>query len=185
MNKHLKPIFEIVITKIQSANIDYWVYGGVGYAAIVGRFYRPNADVDLFVLENNFEEVKIILEDRCKENRWEIRQKSLPSGRPKIKLFIEKRETMSIIPVYKKEKTVEFKFPEGPKEYPHDRLAQIPRYLDDFVFITPPDILLKELLIDYFESKSKYPDKRKRLQDARHILSEEEFKKYFPNDSYT
>ncbi len=74
MNQHLEPVFEQVLPKITSANIPYWVYGGVGYASMVGHFYRSNPDVDLFVLGSDFENVENILENLCKENSWKNTQ---------------------------------------------------------------------------------------------------------------
>lgn len=181
MNDHLKPILEIVIPKIHAANIKCWVYGGLGYASMVGRFYRNIPDVDLFVLDKEFKKVEEILGDLCKENKWKICKTFIRSGRPKIEIYIDSKERCSVIPVYKIDGYVEFKFLKGSEKYPLDILRQEKRKLENFVFYTPQDNYLKCLLSGYLKSKKKYPNKR--IEDARNILSKEEFEKYFPNES--
>jgi len=183
MNEHLQSIFEIVLPAIESADIKYWVYGGLGYASIVGRFYRFNSDVDFFVLDSDFKNVEEVLKNICEENEWKIRKTLMSFKRPKVELILKEkeRERLSVVPVFKTDE-VEFRFIEGSKRYPLDVLMRVKRNLEGFVFYTPQDIFLKRLLLDYFESKNKYP--KKRIEDARQILSEQEFKKFFPNQSY-
>ena len=184
MNDHLKPIFEIVIPRLEKANIAYWVYGGVGYASMVGRFYRKNTDVDLFVLENEFEKVEALLEHVCKEGNWKTCKSFNRFNRPKIELYAKRRERCSVIPVYKANSYVSFKFSRRPKDYPLDILTPVKRKLESFEFHSPQDNFLKQLLLDYLGCKKKYPNKDKRIEDARHILSQSEFEKYFPNECY-
>ena len=186
MNEHIKPIFEIVIPRIQSANIKYWVYGGMGYVAMVGRCYRSNTDVDLFVLKDDFETVENILGKLRKENNWRI-CKTFTNNGPKIEIFILKNkkrwvERMSIVPAYKKDNCVKLEFRKGSGEYSLDILDRKKRHIDNFDFFTISDEFLKKLFIEYLNSKHKYPPKR--VEDARYILSEEEFKIYFPDHSY-
>jgi len=184
MNEHLEPIFRIVLPRMQAARIEYWVYGGFGYAAMVGKFYRqePNGDLDIFVLNDNFEDVEKLLEDLCKQNNWTICKSCIASGRPKLELFIGRKERFSVMPVYKTEKYVEIKSPKGSKKYPLEVLTPVERHLESLTFVTPLDYFLKELLLDYFSSKKKYP--RKRIEDARYILTKEEFAKFYPNEDY-
>lgn len=186
MNEFIKPIFETILPAIESAGIKYWIYGGVGNAAMVGKFYRSNPDLDMFVLGDDFEKTESILSDICKENNWKICNEFV-NGRQKIEVFLLKNnkkwiERLSVIPAYKKEGYVELKFKNGPGEYPLDILNQEQRCLDGCNFSTLNNSYLKKLFIEYLNSKSKYPPKR--IDDARHILSEEEFKKYFPNIVY-
>lgn len=182
MNDHLKQILEKIIPKMRASNIKYWVYGGLGYASIVGRFYRNIPDVDLFVLDKEFEKVEEILGDLSKENKWKICKTFIRSGRPKIELYINNKERCSVIPVYTIDEYVEFKFSKGSQRYPLDILEQVERKLENFEFYTPQDNFLKLLLLGYLESKTNYP--KKRIEDARHILSKKEFEKYFPNECY-
>jgi len=181
MNEHLEPVFNIIIPRITSANIRYWVHGGLGYAGMHGQFYRINPDVDLFVLDTDFENLENILENLCQENSWKICKTFIKSGRPKIELFIKGKERLSVIPVHKKENSVEFTFGEGSKEYPLEILISVERHLGEYRFQTPQDSFLKILFIDYLESKNIYPDKR--IEDARKILTKAELKKYFPTEA--
>lgn len=188
MNEHLKPVFEIVLPKLGSADIKYWVYGGIAYAAMAGKFYRSNSnpDVDIFVLEEDFTGVEEIMQNICIKNNWKL-CKEFVNGRNKLEMYIlkdDKRwiERMSVIPASKKDNFVELKFRKGPGEYPLDILNLLERKIEGFGFYTISDQYLKKLFIEYLDSKNKYPSKR--IEDARYILSEEEFKKYFPNESY-
>ena len=185
MNEHIKPIFEIVIPGIQSVEIKYWIYGGIGYASMIGKFYRkePNSDVDLFVLDNDLDGIEKNLESICGQNRWRIRKTFLKSGRPKIELLIGKKERLSVVPVYKINEYVEFKFEKISKKYPLDVLTQIERHLEGYTFFTPRDNYLKDFFILYLDNK-RVPYKPKRIEDGRYLLTKEEFKKYFPNHSY-
>jgi len=183
MNEHLKPVFEIVLPKITSANIPYWVYGGLGYASMVGHFYRRNPDVDLFVLDSDFENVENIFDNLCKENSWKICKTFIRSGRRKIELCIKEKERLSVIPVCKTGNSVEFTFREGSKKYPLEILTQVERHLGGYRFQTPQDSFLKALLIGYLESKKNYPNRKKRIEDAKHVLTTEEFLKYFPTEN--
>jgi hypothetical protein len=183
MNEHLKPVFEIVLPKITSANISYWVYGGLGYASMVGQFYRSNPDVDLFVLDNDFQNVNNLLDNLCKDNSWKICKTFIRSGRPKIELCIKEKERLSVIPVCKTGNSVEFTFREGSKEYPLEILTQVERHLGGYRFQTPQDSFLKTLLIGYLKSKKNYPNRKKRIEDAKHVLTTEEFLKYFPTEN--
>jgi hypothetical protein len=63
MNKHLQPVFNILLPELKKYGIDYWVYGGVSIAAYAGRFIRRNKDVDVFVKNIDFERAKLILEN--------------------------------------------------------------------------------------------------------------------------
>jgi hypothetical protein len=183
MNDHLKPIFEVAIPKIHEADIKHWFYGGLGYASIVGRFYRYNQDADFFVLEEDFGNIEAIWGDLCEENGWETRKTFIRSGRPKIELLIKGKERCSVIPVYKTDSHVSFKFTRGSKDYPLlDVLPQVSRELESFQFFTPQDNFLKRLLLDYLGCKRKHP---KRIEDARHILSKKEFEQSLPNERYS
>lgn len=188
MNEHLKPVIEIVLPEVISADIEYWVYGGVAYAAMVGKFYRSNSnpDLDIFVLDKDFTKLEKILQEICIKNNWKLCKK-FENGRNKLELFILKNgkkwiERLSVIPTSKINNHVELKFRKGPGEYPKDILSRVERNLDGYKFFTISDHYLKRLFIEYLDSKKSYPNKR--LEDARYILSAEEFRKYFPNESY-
>jgi hypothetical protein len=92
---------------------------------MAGHFYRRNPDVDLFVLDNDFQNVNNLLDNLCKNNSWKICKTFIRSGRPKIEVYIKKKERLSVIPVRKTENSVKFTFPEGIKEYPLEILTPV------------------------------------------------------------
>ena len=186
MNEQIKPIFEKVIPVIQANNIKYWIYGGIANAAMVGGCYRSNPDVDFFVLEKDFKKTEEILEKLCDENGWKI-CKTFLNGRPKVEISILKgkkewKERFSVVHSYLKNNQVELKFREGSGEYSLNILNQEKRSLEGYDFFTISNEFLKKLFIEYLDSKRKYP--LKRIEDARKLLTEEEFKKYFPKETY-
>lgn len=181
MKNEVRLIFEKVISVIQASDIKYWIYGGIANAAMVGGCYRDNPDVDVFVLEDSFKETEEILEKLCLENGWRI-CKTFLNDRPKIEIFISGKEVFSLIPVYLKKDHVELIFREGLKEYPLDLLEQKERCLDGYNFFTINDKFLRQLFLEYLDSKKKYPPKR--IEDARKLLNKEEFEKYFLNKNY-
>ncbi len=188
MNECLKPFFEQVLPIIESNKIKYWIYGGIGYASMIGKFYRskPNPDVDLFVLENDFEKIEEILEKLCNKNGWKT-CKTFLNIRPKVEISTLKnkkewKERFSVVPAYLKNKQVELKFREGSGKYSLNILNREKRSLEGYNFFTVSNEFLKKLFMEYLDSKQKYPSKR--MEDARYILTKEEFTKYFPNQSY-
>lgn len=186
MNDQLKPIFEIVIPKITADNVKYWIYGGIANAAMVGSCYRSNPDVDLFVLKEDLAKTEKILEKLCNENGWRI-CKTFLNDRPKIEVSILKNgkkwvERLSVVPIYIKNEHVELVFREKLGKYGKDILDGIKRTLDNVAFYTTSYKFLKILFIEYLDSKKNYPSKR--IEDARRLLTEEEFRKYFPNKDY-
>ena len=52
-NTHLAPVFNEIFPLLIAQEIKYWVYGGVAIAGVKGSFGRKNADVDVFVLEED------------------------------------------------------------------------------------------------------------------------------------
>lgn len=187
LNQQLEPIFKIILPKIQSENIRYWIYGGVANAAMVGECYRNNPDVDLFCLQEDFEKVEKILQNLCNRNDWRICKTFLKSGRPKMEVLILKNkkkwiERLSVVPAYLINDRVELKFREGSGEYSFDILRQVERDLGGFIFYTISNGFTKKLFIEYLDIKGKYPSKR--IEDARRLLTEEEFERYFPRQAY-
>jgi len=186
MNEQLKPIFEKIIPAIKAGSIKYWIYGGIANAAVFGSCYRSNPDVDLFVLEEDFDKTEEVLVKLCNDNGWKV-SKTFLNNRPKIEVLILKNlekwiERLSVVPVYLIGNNAELKFKEGQRRYSGDILQQTERRLNNFTFYTISNEFLKKLFIEYLDSKEKYPPKR--IDDARKILTDEEFKKYFPSENY-
>src|SRR5829696_1843077 len=111
MNEHLKCVFEIVLPAVEQAGIRYWVYGGVAVAGIKGKFMRPNPDVDLFVMEHDYEKIVEIISEfesafgwRPKDDDSEKRKKRdwFPSGRDE--------DILSVVPVFSDGDQIRFVF---------------------------------------------------------------------------
>jgi len=182
MNEHLKPVFVQIIPAIENAGIKYWVYGGIAFAAMTEQFYRKNDDVDIFVLENEFDNLYKLL-----NSKWTVERSDNRLGRPKIKVIIGDKKRLEAIPVVKTDEGVEFYFHEGPKMFSMDILKKVVRFIGGFRFVSPENNFLKELFISYLENRQRgFPKgiKDKRIKDARQILSKEEFYRYLPRESY-
>lgn len=178
MNKHLEPVFKIMLPELEKNEIDYWVYGGVSVAAYVGRFIRRNPDVDVFVKDNDFERVKLILEDLCNKNNFKLINSPPPKDNRRSKLDIKiDKKRLSVISVYLKNNVVVFEYPEGDQIYFNQILNKIKRNISGFRFFTPQNEYIKELFKNHIIAR---PDKRSRLEykiDAKAILSSQELAK--------
>ncbi|MHC4229367.1 MAG: nucleotidyltransferase domain-containing protein [Planctomycetota bacterium] len=159
-NRHLEPVFQVLLPAIDEAGIDYWVYGGIGIAASAGEFLRDNIDVDIFVKETEFENTRLILKHSCNQNNFKLLNcKPLRRAhRPKFEIWTGKQEILSVVPVYIKDDIVEFRFLKGPEEYPLQILQKVERNISGYRFFTPPDEYIKKLLMNYLKARS---DKRK------------------------
>ena len=179
MNEHLEPIFKILLPELERAGIDYWVYGGVSVAAYAGKFIRLNKDVDIFVKNNDFGKVKLILEDLCNKNNFALFNHLPPknSFRPKLDIKIENEERLSVIPVYLKDDKVEFKYKDGNQLYSNKILNKIERNISGFRFFTPPNEYIKKLFSNHIIARSDKKSRLKIKKDAKAIFSLEELAK--------
>lgn len=182
MNKHLEPIFKILLPKLEEVQIDYWVYGGIGVAAFAGKFIRENRDVDIFVKEIEFEKVKLILQDLCDKNNFElIQSQSKETERPKIDIKIEGKKRFSIIPVYQSNNVVAFLYEKkygGNEEYSTQILEKTERNISGYRFFTPPNKFIKEIFIKHIKARPEKKDRDNFKTDARAIFTPEEYKNY-------
>jgi hypothetical protein len=176
MNKHLKPVFKILLPELEKVGIDYWVFGGVSIASYAQRFIRRNKDVDVFVRYTDFDRVKSVLEMSCHHNQFHL--KYFPpknsNSKPKIDVMINGDEIMSVIPVYQKNNVIEFKYPKGNEKYSVQILEKVRRKISDYECFTPPDEFIKEIFINHMKAR---PDKKKRKNfqiDAKEILNQDE-----------
>lgn len=175
MNQSLKPVFDKLLTKLESEGIDYWVYGGVSIAAYAGYFIRKNKDVDIFVKEDDFKKAKLLFKKINSINDYEC--KCVAGNRPKIKIMIDNKERLSVIPVYLDDGTVLFKYPDGNKikKYNYKILKRIERKLNDYRFFTPDNSFIKQLFINHIEARSDKKERPEIQQDAKAILSPQDF----------
>jgi len=184
MNEHLQPVFEILLPALEGAGIKYWVYGGVGIAGVVGEFFRPNGDVDIFVEERDFVNATSLLDNICKQNGLTPKDRGRLNGRPKFEVIDEKvidkekREILSVVPVYRKDGHVEFVFGPRPTRYSDQMLASAPRNIGRYRFPTPADKYIKELFKTLVRNRRKVKTKEKIWEniqrDAQKILTLEE-----------
>lgn len=188
MNEHLKPVFKVILPRLEGAQIDYWVFGGVGVAACAGSFIREdNKDVDIFVRDTDFERAEAVLVDLSKLVGFKLEPGTHNEGeRPKVEIKISGVERFSMIPVYEKDTVVIFKYNDGDQKYPNQILKRIERNVSDCRFFTSSDEFIKDMLIKYIkirQCKKKNCDKIKK--DAKAVLSAEEFSALFglQNDS--
>lgn len=164
MNERLKPVFNILLIGLEKAAIDYWVYGGISIAAYAGRFVRENGDIDIFVREDSFGKAADIIEEICRENSFKF--VLTKSERPKIDVYINNKQLFSMIPVYPKDDSIEFKYKKVNEYYSDQILERAERVISGFRFFTPPDQFIREMFINHMKAR---PEKMKRpefIKDA-------------------
>ena len=184
MNKHLEPVFKILLLGLEKAEIDYWVYGGIAVAAFADKFIRDNRDVDIFVREEDFNKTKLTLENICtkQENTYLKECDLLKKGsysRPKLEVKINRVERLSVVPVYLKDDSAVLVFGNGPKVFSNEILGKVERNLSGYKFFTPSKKYIKEIFLHCFRYKKNWKTKENVRKDAKAILSSEEFEKYF------
>jgi hypothetical protein len=182
VNEHLTPVFEVVLPAIEHAGIPYWVYGGVAIAGINGEFVRANTDVDLFVVDEDYEAARDSIELLGKELGWTPRDTNF-RARPKREWFElgNDKDLLSIMPVYKGDGRVRIVFQTSTNDYPISVLTQRQRRLGPFVFPTPDNSYIKDLFIrnlKYLIKSGRFRDRpelrEKYEKDANVILNEVE-----------
>src|SRR4030042_4392151 len=139
INEHLAPIFKFLLPRLENAGIDYWVYGGVAVAAYAGKFIRPNRDVDIFVRQEDFNKVKLVLEEFCSEQEnVNFKECNLLNrgnySRPKLEVKIDKVERLSVVPVYLKDENSILVFGNGAKYFSVEILEKIERNIFGYRF---------------------------------------------------
>jgi len=182
MNDHLKPAFDI-LSELEKAGLDSWVYGGVSIAAVARQFFRPNRDIDLFVKEEDFVRTKTFLEQECAEYNLEPHYQApkRASDKPKLELIPKGKrrrgshdDLLSVVPVYRENDKVIFRYPK-PEIYPVQIFDRIERRIGNYRLFTPPDQCIKDVFKNHMIAR---PDKRTHpyyIADAKHILSPEDF----------
>lgn len=187
MNEHLTPIFTTVLPAIENAGIPYWVYGGIAIAGINGTFIRVNTDVDLFVLNEQYQATIDLIEPVGRKLRWRSQDTNF-RNRPKREWFEygNDKDLLSIMPVYKNDDRVRVIFQTSVNDYPVSLLTQQQRTLGPHLFSTPDNSYIKDLFIrnlKYLIKSGKFRDRpelrEKYEKDARVILSEAEIDSYW------
>lgn len=175
MNEHLQPVLGTLLPELERGGIQYWVYGGVGVAAVVGEFSRRNTDVDIFVEEPDFVKATSLLENKCREIGFA--PNLIVGRRPKFEVkekVTDKDDILSVVPVYRKDGSVTFIFQRRSATYPDEIIDRIRRNIGDYEFFTPPDKWIQELFKTYVRNRPEKKKCGKVLEDAQKILTLEE-----------
>lgn len=183
MNEHLEPIFDIFLSGLEEAGIDYWVYGGVAVATLAGKFIRKNRDVDIFIKEADMDDARSIVESRCYDQDfvWNECRLLKRDGflRPKLEVKRRRNELLSIVPIYLKDNQAILVFGNGARAFSRDILYRVERDISGYRFYTPPDAHIREIFLNCFRHKRGWKERSDIKTDARVILSPEEFEEYF------
>lgn len=190
MNEHLEPIFKIFLSGLEESGINYWVYGGIAVAALAGRFIRKNGnkDIDIFVKERDMDDARSILESRCYDQDlvWNECQPLKMDGFSRRKLEVRKNQSrkdmLSIVPVFLENNEATLVFGNGVKKYPLDILERVKREISGNIFYTPPDLYIREIFKNTFQGKRNWSTREEIIEDAKIVLTPEEFRKYFGNN---
>jgi hypothetical protein len=151
------------------------------------RFMRENRDVDIFVLENNYQALIHLVSDISAVLCWKWRDTELKNRkRPKREFFANstRHDIFSIVPVYKVADRVIFRFTSD-KCLPESVLFQKRRSIGNYSLFTPDTDFIRELFIHNLEylSRSKKLERNalreKYKIDAKVILSQEEYHRFF------
>ena len=188
MNKHLEPVFNVILSGLEKAGIDYWVYAGVAIAGVNGSFFRKNDDVDIFVKNIDFEKSILILKKLCNnQNNLDFKKRAGEDlkkdyyKRPvwEITNIKSKKEIFSIVPAFVEGNIVKLIFANGVKESSNRILEKVEINISEYRFITPPREYVKEIFIYCFRNRSNWKTRDDIRDDAKIILNSDEFKKYF------
>jgi hypothetical protein len=178
-NPHLAVVFDDILPAIKKAGFRYWVYGGVGVAAVVGKFIRENDDVDIYVLDLDFQSIKAALDTLCRSRvSWGIKEHSplRRTGRPKFDIVINGTELLSVVPVYKTEEAVEFRVNKADLLPTDLALTQESKEIGGYRFFSPPKDIIKIILRSLItERPYLLIEDPKRRSDAKAVFTQEEF----------
>ncbi len=179
MNEHLEPVFNVILIELEKADIDYWVYGGIGVAACVGRFIRSNDDVDIFIKENDFEKAKLVLrklsvtqKDFCLKECGSLKRDGF--DRPKFEIRSHKVEILSVVPIFLAQDSVTLVFGNGARNFPNKILERVERNLLGYKFFTMTNSFIKELFLNCLHHRNNWRTRDDLKKDARAILTKEE-----------
>lgn len=171
MNKHLEPVFSLLLPELEKRGIEYWVFGGVGVAACVGEFVRENGDVDIFVREIDFEKAKAALYDLCSHPGLEAVPPREQDSKYKLEIKKEGKEIFSVIPVFLEKDLIRFKYPKkygGDEIYSIKDLERTERNISGYRFFTPTERLIMQ---KFFRHLAARPEKLKRVPVRKDIAA--------------
>lgn len=154
MNGHLELVFKKILSALEKSGIEYWVYGGVAIAGVKGIFYRHNDDVDIFVLDEDYQQILRVIEGLNFNWIKPKPRKALKDIRPKTDYFIsgQEKEVFSVIPIYKIDNN-KVKFVYKVDLIPVSPLTREKKIIHDYIFYTPSPEFIKEQFIHKIKGK--------------------------------
>jgi|GEM_PF-1243426 len=180
MNEHLAPIFSVILPELHRSGSKYWVYGGVAIAGIKGKFLRPNPDVDLFVMEDDYEDIIETISGLESKLGWRHEDKDAKK-RNKRDWFApnQNEDVLSVVPTFPAGDRIRFVFGHGSYTSQNVLTSEI-RTTASFSFVTPSTALIKELFLRKAHSGSCLLDSRisKMKTDARVIMDRNEYQNF-------
>ncbi len=180
MNEHLAPIFRVVIPELNCSGSNYWVYGGVAIAGIKGEFLRPNRDIDLFVMEDDYQKISETIAGLESELGWKHVDDDAEKRKKRDWFAADQNDdVLSLVPVFSAGNQIRFVFGRGSYTSQNVLSSEI-RTIGGFSFVTPSRALIKELFLRKAHSGSHLLDSRirKMKTDATVIMSGEEYQKF-------
>ena len=174
-NTHLKPAFEILLPSLDNVRIDYWVFGGIGNAAYIGRFIRDNKDIDVFVKEVDFQKTTSTLQEVCLSNGFQIFPiYPLNGDRPKVDIKINGKERFSVTPMYLKNNIVEFRFGRVTDKYPIQILNKVKRNIEGSEFYTSTNEYIKKSFLNHLTARPNKLNRPSIIADINAVFTPEE-----------
>jgi hypothetical protein len=183
VNEHLAVVFHEMLPAITRAGLRYWVYGGVGVAGVAGRFLperRKNHDVDIYVLNSEFSEVRSVLAGLCSTKPWRLKDyRPLKNGRPKFEVHANGLELLSVVPVYETPAGVEL-LVNTRLGLPAGALTQQLTEVDAYKFFSPSADTIKAILTNLLQHR-RTDAGHLRWIDAKAIFTKDELKRILPD----
>jgi hypothetical protein len=180
MNEHLAPIFCVVLPELLRSGSKYWVYGGVAIAGIKGKFLRPNPDVDLFVMEDDYEKIIETIAGLESKLGWTHEDKDAEK-RNKRDWFApnQNEDVLSVVPAFPAGNRIRFVFGHGSYTSQNVLTSEI-RTIAGLSFVTASTALIKELFLRKAHSGPYLLDSRisKMKTDARVIMDREAYQNF-------
>jgi len=139
---------------------------------VVGEFFRHNTDVDVFVAEEpDFVKATSLLENKCREIGFTVKHCQPPRNkRPKFEVKAketDKNDILSVVPAYRKDGRVEFRFVPHPAQYPDRMLQRLSRSICGHSFFSPPEECIKELFKTYVTNRHKLRTRQETWNNIR------------------
>lgn len=169
-------MFKSVLPVLTEAGICYWVYGGVAIAGINGAYLRPNPDVDVFVVNDDYDEARELVAGLEKDLNWDHQDTQQRERRKREwRVTGNRHDIFSLVPVFRDGDRIRFVFKRD--FIPNTVLTSVTRRIGNHRFTTPSTEFIKELFICKVNSGNLSRERRKKLKvDAKAIMNNDEYR---------